>query len=287
MSGFLHHLAARSLGLTPEIHPRAAFPYAGDPFVAAPFAPGGPASADGTLAGPPTLDPAQDSPAPHQTSATASAHGTRLPTAPCTEQPAAPSPNDPPCANVPYPAALEAMPRPPTPPSADSARPATSVHAPSRAPAQLAMPAPFVPAPLVPAPARRAAALANDIHTATRESAPDTDPASVDLDALIARLVRPSDMADHASPNSPVSDRPPQPQAVSHRQARADAPPYPNSARQHSLAGAEAAPEVRITIGRLEVNPPPRPAPPPTPRPRSQAPMSLNDYLTRRNGGRP
>ena len=50
------------------------------------------------------------------------------------------------------------------------------------------MPAPFVPAPFVPAPARRAAALANDIHTATRESAPDTDPASVDLDALIARL---------------------------------------------------------------------------------------------------
>jgi hypothetical protein len=54
-----------------------------------------------------------------------------------------------------------------------------------------------------------------------------------------------------------------------------------------SPADIERAPEVHITIGRLEVNPPAPLTPPPATRPRGPAPLSLADYLARRNGGRP
>ena len=60
----------------------------------------------------------------------------------------------------------------------------------------------------------------------------------------------------------------------------------PASRESQQPAATESAPEVHITIGRLEVNPPARPAPLPPPRPRGPAPLSLSDYLARRHGGR-
>ncbi|QKV56549.1 MAG: hypothetical protein HT580_04340 [Dechloromonas sp.] len=64
-------------------------------------------------------------------------------------------------------------------------------------------------------------------------------------------------------------------------------PQAPSAVASASPADTEPAPEVHITIGRLEVNPPARPTPPPAPRPRGPVPLSLSDYLARRNGGRP
>jgi hypothetical protein len=60
----------------------------------------------------------------------------------------------------------------------------------------------------------------------------------------------------------------------------------PANRESQQAAATESAPEVHITIGRLEVNPPARPAPSPPPRPRGPAPLSLSDYLARRQGGR-
>ena len=60
----------------------------------------------------------------------------------------------------------------------------------------------------------------------------------------------------------------------------------PANRESQQAAATESAPEVHITIGRLEVNPPARPAPSPPPRPRGPAPLSLSDYLARRHGGR-
>ena len=60
----------------------------------------------------------------------------------------------------------------------------------------------------------------------------------------------------------------------------------PASRESQQPAATESAPEIHITIGRLEVNPPTRPAPLPPPRPRGPAPLSLSDYLARRQGGR-
>ena len=60
----------------------------------------------------------------------------------------------------------------------------------------------------------------------------------------------------------------------------------PASRESQQAAATESAPEIHITIGRLEVNPPTRPAPLPPPRPRGPAPLSLSDYLARRHGGR-
>jgi len=59
----------------------------------------------------------------------------------------------------------------------------------------------------------------------------------------------------------------------------------PASRESQQAAATESAPEIHITIGRLEVNPPTRPAPLPPPRPRGPAPLSLSDYLARRHGG--
>jgi hypothetical protein len=45
------------------------------------------------------------------------------------------------------------------------------------------------------------------------------------------------------------------------------------------------APVVNVTIGRVEVRPPPTPPPPPPVRAPGPRPLSLDEYLERRNDG--
>jgi hypothetical protein len=90
----------------------------------------------------------------------------------------------------------------------------------------------------------------------------------------------------HAEPTP--SQRPPQQTGNADRLNALSQSAHP-SASQSGVATARShrvRPEVHITIGRLEVNPPARPAPLPPPRPRGPAPLSLSDYLARRHGGR-
>ena len=110
-----------------------------------------------------------------------------------------------------------------------------------------------------------------------------------DMATLVARLIgqdapqtAPQITQQSERPSQPTSNKPvtliPRPIASHIR------PPASRESQQ--AAATESAPEIHITIGRLEVNPPARPAPLPPPRPRGPAPLSLSDYLARRHGGR-
>ena len=110
-----------------------------------------------------------------------------------------------------------------------------------------------------------------------------------DMATLVARLIgqdapqtAPQITQQSERPSQPTSNKPvtliPRPIASHIR------PPASRESQQP--AATESAPEIHITIGRLEVNPPTRPAPLPPPRPRGPAPLSLSDYLARRHGGR-
>ena len=110
-----------------------------------------------------------------------------------------------------------------------------------------------------------------------------------DMATLVARLIgqdapqnAPQTTQKADSPSQLTSSKPatliPRPIASHIRQ--------PASRESQQAVATESAPEIHITIGRLEVNPPARPAPLPPPRPRGPAPLSLSDYLARRHGGR-
>ena len=105
---------------------------------------------------------------------------------------------------------------------------------------------------------------------------------------LVARLIG-QDVPQTAPQIPQPSERPSQPSSkpvtlIPRPIASHIRPPANRESQQP--AATESAPEVHITIGRLEVNPPARPAPLPPPRPRGPAPLSLSDYLARRHGGR-
>jgi hypothetical protein len=129
-----------------------------------------------------------------------------------------------------------------------------------------------------------------------RQTPPARTGTRTQLDTLIDRLVTPAPQPapvetpaaptprDNITPARPLPEHatlmPPRPAASVERMA----------ASPHARNAAEApdpSPEVHITIGRLEINSPSRPAPPPSPRPRGPAPLSLGDYLARRQGGKP
>ena len=109
-----------------------------------------------------------------------------------------------------------------------------------------------------------------------------------DMATLVARLIG-QDVPQTAPQIPQPSERPSQPSSkpvtlIPRPIASHIRPPANRESQQP--AATESAPEVHITIGRLEVNPPARPAPLPPPRPRGPAPLSLSDYLARRHGGR-
>ncbi|AWI80697.1 hypothetical protein CEW87_15765 [Parazoarcus communis] len=136
-------------------------------------------------------------------------------------------------------------------------------------------------------------------HPDTRQTPPPTQAATrVRLDTLIDRLVAPPPQSDVPARDAATtaSDERAQPLPIAERATlmpsrastgaeRMAVNPQPLHAGQTSDT-PDTPPEVHITIGRLEINPPPRPAPPPPPQRRGPAPLSLGDYLARRQGGR-
>jgi hypothetical protein len=267
MRGFLHQLAARSLGLAPDIRPRAALPYAAPPEA--------PVAGDDN----PVAMPAFAAAAPNPID-DASANVIRPPVQPLPGEVAAPPSTRSPAPHAPDPLAAKPL-VPPAP--ADSQLPLRGMTSPAPDRAQMAM-----PAPIIQTPARREATPTTVRPAINQPARPDSarpvhDLASLDLESLVARLVRPEPAT--AAPELPASA--PTRSVSLTQSAKAALPQAPSVVAKASPADTEPAPEVHITIGRLEVNPPARPTPPPAPRPRGPAPLSLADYLARRNGGRP
>lgn len=272
MSGFLHHLATRSLGLAPQVKTRAALPYGG--LGEEPLGTDGPVP-DAT---PLDLSPAtlgrHEQPRPQQAPAPLvrrdTPHETGAEPRSPVRSPAATKDN-------------EALPintsrtvQETVPGNTDESR---------RAALQSVDTPPNHPAPVVPNPAAMA-------HSTHPEPAfrPRLDGEQNSFDTLITRLLSPKPTAATPPdpPSLPKSASPlaPAPQANTvspiRSPARRERPQMAATARDSE---SDATPEVHITIGRLEVNPPSRPTPPP-PRPRGPAPLSLSDYLARRSGGR-
>lgn len=235
MSGFLHRLAARTLGLAPQVRPRAALPYAA-------------AQADFPGAEPLGRQPA-DPASPDTFSGRSRLHQEHLP--------------DPLVARAP--AATGAASRLPAHPlrASETMRPI--------APSATSQP---------------------DEGFATEHSRPHPETEGPvgdagaqnhfgDLDTVVSHLLR---LGKNDTQKTAPTDLVP---------ANLAAPAGVATVRRERLlnrpsaAASDAAPEVHITIGRLEVNPPSRPPPPSPSPPRGPAPLSLSDYLARRNGGRP
>lgn len=129
-----------------------------------------------------------------------------------------------------------------------------------------------------------------------RQTPPTQTGTRAQLDPLIDRLFTPAPQppprAREAAPTTgdDIAPQRPAPERATLMPARPAASVDHMAADAHARSAADAPdtpPEVHITIGRLEINPPPRPPPPPAPRPRGPAPLSLGDYLARRQGGRP
>ena len=265
--GFLHQLATRSLGLAPDIRPRAALPYAAS------------AEEPGMGDDNPVAMPAPASAAPNPIR-DLSANFVRPPAQPLPGEVAAPAGTPSPATLAPEPLAA----KPPVPPAPPDQQPPLRVATqPMHDKTRMAL-----PAPIVHTSARDETAPTTVTPTVTQTAPPDSarpvpDLANLDLESLIARLVRPEPAT--AAPELPASA--PTRTVSLAQSAKAALPPAPSVVTKTSPADSEPAPEVHITIGRLEVNPPPRPTPPPAPRPRGPAPLSLSEYLTRRNGGRP
>jgi len=267
MRGFLHQLAARSLGLAPDIRPRAALPYAALPEA--------PVASDDN----PVTMPASAAASPNSIH-DASAYIVRPPAQPLPGEVAAPPSTQSPATLAPEPIATKPL-VPPAP--ADSQPPLHAVTSPAPDHAQMAIPAPIIQTPARREPTPTTVAPAINPPASPHSSSPVPDLASLDLESLIARLVRPEPAT--AAPELPASA--PTRTVSLTQSAKAALPQAPSVVAKASPADTEPAPEVHITIGRLEVNPPARPTPPPAPRPRGPAPLSLADYLASRNGGRP
>lgn len=268
MRGFLHQLATRSLGLAPQIKSRAALPYAAP---AADFSTAETASNEI----PPAIERPGFEPQP-DIRRNEQAMNSPLPAPIVAENPAPDTPVE----------------RPSSPPGTSqpprlSARPSPDMTPPETTPIGQAPPPAIVTSPVVaeqkPAPHHLAPA------PETRSPAENPRPALADLESLVTRLLL-GDKPDH-SEKLPESVAPPTvvtPRQAGQRPAEITTiRPPPGAQRQRPTPEPDSAPEVHITIGRLEVYPPSRPASAAQPpRPRGPAPLSLSDYLARRHGGR-
>lgn len=268
MRGFLHQLASRSLGLAPQIKSRAALPYAAP---AADFSTAETAASET----PPAIERPGFEPQPDGRRSE-QAMNSPLPAPIVAENPAPDTPVE----------------RPSSPPGTSqpprlSARTSPDMTPPETTPITQAPPPAVVTSPVVaeqkPSPPRVAPT------PETRGPAENPRPTLAELESLVTRLLI-GDKPGH-SEKSPESVTPPtvvSPRQAGQRPAEITTIRLPPGAqRQRPTSEADSAPEVHITIGRLEVNPPNRPAPAAQPpRPRGPAPLSLSDYLARRHGGR-
>lgn len=275
MRGFLHQLAARSLGLAPQIKTRVALPYAA-------AAADTPAADAGELA----VQPASraDATRRHELPASAIARDQRdvanpLPALPVAETVMRSASAEGPA--VPLPAATPGdapprmlLPQGPADEDRQAGQPTRRGLDAIASPATAELSSIHRQAQAAPAPATRQVEERPRSHFA-------------DLETLVTRLV-----GSHE--NGTVEQTATAPLTAVEM-------PLPRPARAHPVnsrgqlgsqerllspaAEAAQATEVHITIGRLEVNPASRPTPPPPPRPRGPAPLSLTDYLARRKGG--
>jgi hypothetical protein len=274
MSGFLHQLASRSLGLAPQIKSRAALPYAAP---TADF----PTTETIGLEPPPTAPAierqAHEAPAQNARSSDHAAENS-LPApvvAQKTERAASVA------RQAPHPAADASQPPRVSRPLSPEDTPleiARGSQPPPRTVDAIASPATaqLKPVQRHPEPAPE-----------SRHAGDETQARFANLETLVTRL-----LGDEKSQTGTSPETAPPPATTMPRAS--NQPPQATSTIR-ALAGRErpaitpeidSAPEVHITIGRLEVNPPSRPAPAAQPpRPRGLAPLSLSDYLARRNGG--
>ncbi|MFZ2973499.1 MAG: hypothetical protein WA049_12735 [Ferribacterium limneticum] len=268
MRGFLHQLATRSLGLAPQIKSRAALPYAAP---AADFSMTEAASHEATPAierpgFEPQTDVRRNKQATESTQPAPIVASNPAPATPLEQRTPTPRPVFPPrisAQQLPDITPFETTPDRQAPPPANIANP-------------LAAEPKSVARHLAPAP-----------ETYRPDETPR--PALADLESLVTRLLL-GDKPGHPE-KSPEVATPPTvvtPRQTNQRPAEISAI-RPQSTRERPTPAPEtdSSPEVHITIGRLEVNPPSRPAPAAQPpRPRGPAPLSLSDYLARRHGGR-
>lgn len=284
MSGFLHQLAARTLGLTPQIRPRAALPFAPPPadFTGTEL-PGDHVAPDTAIlersvAASPSPAKRHEHPH-HRTSLPAPLHarqpaqeGSAMPLSLTTTRTAEPADNESPRHRtatphrITNPVRLAETMRPFV--SSSTARPGGGLELePGQSPSNLL---------------EKPQQTSND-HPAQAQRR------FADLETLVSQLLGPS--KDGHQEHTDSAPRISLDSASSTGNTLIGITPIRvQASREQPLnpqrkAEAEVAPEVHITIGRLEVNPPARPAPPPL-RPRGPAPLSLSDYLARRNGGR-
>lgn len=267
MSGFLHQFASRSLGLAPQIKSRAALPYATP---AADFSMAETASHEA----PPAIERPKFKPT-HTARRHEQAADNALPAPIVAENQAR-------ATHVEMQTSPQSASQPPrisAPPTHDNA-PLETAH--SR------QPSPPLNIASTVAAEPKTVARQLEPEPETRRPAEDTLPAFPDIESLVTRLLR--DKQSH--PKKPPEAAAP-PTVVTARQANqrpaeiSTIRPQSARERQNPIPETDSAPEVHITIGRLEVNPPSRPAPAAQPpRPRGPAPLSLSDYLARRNGGR-
>ncbi len=267
MRGFLHQFASRSLGLASQIKSRAALPYAAP---TADFSMTEAASHQAT----PAIERPKFEPT-HTARRNQQATESTLPAPIVASNPAPATPVE---RQSPTPSASQ-PPRISAPPSPDHAPRETAHSRQPPPPLNTASPVAAVPKTLVrhlePAPE-------------TRRPAEDTLPAFPDLESLVTRLLgenqnQPEKSPESAAPPAVVTARQAKPRPAEISTIR----PQSSRERQNPAPEPDSAPEVHITIGRLEVNPPSRPAPAAQPpRPRGPAPLSLSDYLARRHGGR-
>ena len=267
MSGFLHQFASRSLGLAPQIKSRAALPYA---------APTTDFSMAETASNeiPPAIERPGFVPQP-DVRRNKQVTDKALPAPIVAENPARATPAERPTSpqNTSQPPRIFAQQLP------DDAPLATTLNGQPPPPAIIASPVTaepkFISRHPEPAPD-------------TRRPAEDTQPAFPDLESLITRL-----LGDNKNPPEKSPEAAAPPTVVTAHQAKqrpaeiSTIRPQSTRERQTPAPEIDTSPEVHITIGRLEVNPPSRPVPAAQPpRPRGPAPLSLSDYLARRNGGR-
>jgi hypothetical protein len=274
MSGFLHQLAFRSLGLAPQIKSRAALPYATP---TADFS----VAESGKFESPPATPAIErqgyEAPVPDARPVGRTAESL-MPAPIVAEKPVR-------SASI-----ARQAPRP----EADAANQPPRL---SRSPSPEETPQEIAHRSQPPKPS--VAAIANPVmaamtpiqrhHEPVTESAPPGDEVrgpSPDLETLVSRLLgdrqnTPGTTAETALTPPAAMPRPSgrRPEATSTIRSQA------SRERPTKAAEIDTAPEVHITIGRLEVNPPSRPTPAiQPPRPRGPAPLSLNDYLARRGG---
>lgn len=280
MRGFLHQLAARSLGLAPQIKTRVALPYAA-------AAADTPAADAGELA----VQPASraDATRRHELPASDIARGQRdvanpLPALPVAETVMRSASAEGPA--VPLPAATpgDAPPRMVLPQGpADEDR---QTGQPTRR---------RLEAIASPATAELSSAELSSIHRqaqaapapATRQGEEHPRSHFADLETLVTRLVGSNENGTvEQTATAPLTAvEMPLPRPARAHPVNSRGQPGSQERPLSPAAEAEQATEVHITIGRLEVNPASRPTPPPPPRPRGPAPLSLTDYLARRKGG--